>query len=35
MKPPMNREHNEKHPFYASMGEARDRFRDAARLAPM
>lgn len=35
MKPPMNREHNEKHPFYSCMGEARDRFRDAARPPPM
>jgi hypothetical protein len=31
MKPPMNREHNHLHPFYASMGNARDRFRRAAR----
>lgn len=31
MQPPMNRDHNEKHPFYESMGDARDRFRDAAR----
>jgi hypothetical protein len=31
MQPPMNREHNEKHPFYECMGDARDRFRDAAR----
>lgn len=30
MRPPMNREHNQTHPFYESMGEARDRFRGAA-----
>jgi hypothetical protein len=31
MKPPMNREHNHSHPFYKRMGEARERFREAAR----
>jgi hypothetical protein len=31
MEPPMNRHHNESHPFYEQMGLARDRFRDAAR----
>jgi hypothetical protein len=30
MRPPMNRDHNEDHPFYESMGEARSRFRAAA-----
>ncbi|MEJ7784735.1 MAG: GIY-YIG nuclease family protein [Solirubrobacteraceae bacterium] len=35
MQPPMNRDHNEKHPFYKSMGDARDRFRQAARTTPM
>ena len=31
MRPPMNRDHNETHPFYKAMGDARDRFRRAAR----
>jgi hypothetical protein len=31
MRPPMNRDHNEDHPFYSAMGAARDRFRAAAR----
>jgi hypothetical protein len=31
MKPPMNRDHNDSHPFYNRMGDARDRFREAAR----
>jgi hypothetical protein len=30
MKPPMNRQHNERHPFYERMGKARSRFRAAA-----
>lgn len=33
MQPPMNRDHNETHPFYESMGDARHRFRVAARSA--
>lgn len=31
MRPPMNREHNERHPFYTSMGVARNELRRAAR----
>jgi hypothetical protein len=31
MKPPMNRDHNDSHPFYKRMGGARERFREAAR----
>jgi hypothetical protein len=31
MKPPLNREHNQSHPFYKRMGDARERFREAAR----
>jgi GIY-YIG catalytic domain-containing protein len=31
MRPPMNREHNERHPFYTSMGVARNNLRRAAR----
>src|SRR4051812_15513039 len=31
MKPPMNREHNQDHPFYDAMGRARAGFREAAR----
>jgi GIY-YIG catalytic domain len=31
MKPPMRREHNQKHPYYEKMGDARERFREAAR----
>jgi hypothetical protein len=30
MRPPMNRDHNELHPYYESMGKARDRFRAEA-----
>jgi GIY-YIG catalytic domain-containing protein len=30
MGPPMNRDHNQHHPFYVSMGRARDEFRAAA-----
>lgn len=32
MEPPLNRDHNETHPFYEAMGDARDKLRDAARL---
>jgi hypothetical protein len=31
MEPPMNRERNRKHPFHDGMGDARERFREAAR----
>jgi hypothetical protein len=31
LAPPMNREHNAKHPLFAEMGEARTRFRERAR----
>jgi GIY-YIG catalytic domain len=34
MRPPLNRGHNESHPFYREVGKARDRFRDAARCPP-
>jgi hypothetical protein len=30
LRPPMNREHNQSHPFYNSVGNARDRLRAAA-----
>ena len=33
MKPPMNRDHNHSHPLYKRMGEARERFREAARTS--
>jgi hypothetical protein len=33
MRPPLNRTHNEDHPFYPCCGRARDRLRTAARLA--
>lgn len=32
MGPPLNRDHNEAHPFYTAMGDARDKLRAAARL---
>jgi hypothetical protein len=31
LKPPMNREHNQSHPFYARIGTARNEFRAAAK----
>jgi len=31
LRPPMNREHNERHPFYTSMGVARNELRRTAR----
>jgi hypothetical protein len=31
LTPPMNRKHNQHHPFYKRMGDARERFREAAR----
>lgn len=31
MRPPLNREHNEAHPFYDTVGDSRDGFRAAAR----
>src|SRR3954471_20996634 len=31
MRPPLNRRHNESHPFYVEVGMARDHFKDAAR----
>jgi hypothetical protein len=33
MRPPMNREHNQLHPFYSTIGSARARFRAAANMA--
>jgi hypothetical protein len=30
MLPPLNREHNQAHPFYEAVGKARERFREAA-----
>jgi hypothetical protein len=30
MRPPLNRSHNQAHPFYKELGEARERFRTAA-----
>jgi hypothetical protein len=30
MRPPLNRTHNQEHPFYKKVGEARERFRAAA-----
>ena len=30
MRPPLNRTHNQEHPFYKEVGEARERFRAAA-----
>jgi hypothetical protein len=33
MAPPMNREHNRGHPYFAAMGSARDRFRGVARAS--
>jgi hypothetical protein len=32
MAPPLNRDHNADHPFYAEVGRARERFRGAARM---
>jgi len=32
MRPPLNRDHNQRHPFYEAVGNARDVLRDAARL---
>jgi hypothetical protein len=34
MRPPMNREHNESHPFHSKMGRARTRFRNLAKASP-
>ena len=31
LRPPLNREHNQAHPFYAEVGRARDAYRAAAR----
>ena len=31
MRPPLNRQHNQGHPFYAEVGRRRERFRQAAR----
>jgi hypothetical protein len=31
MEPPLNRSHNHRHPFYTSMGVARNELRRAAR----
>ena len=31
MRPPLNRQHNEAHPFYTAVGSSRDKFRAAAR----
>jgi len=33
MRPPLNRTHNQEHPFYKEVGEARERFRTAALAA--
>jgi hypothetical protein len=31
MRPPLNRDHNQSHPFYDEVGRARGRYRAAAR----
>jgi hypothetical protein len=33
MLPPLNRTHNEAHPFYEDVGKSRERFREAAQAA--
>ena len=30
MLPPLNRDHNQAHPFYEAVGKSRERFREAA-----
>ncbi len=34
MRPPLNRDHNQCHPFYRAVGNAREVLRDTARLRP-
>jgi hypothetical protein len=33
MRPPLNRTHNQTHPFYRAVGDSRERYRQAARAA--
>jgi hypothetical protein len=34
LRPPLNREHNQSHPFYVEAGRARNAYRAAARANP-
>lgn len=34
LRPPLNRQHNQSHSFYAEVGRARDAYRTAARANP-